>query len=39
MTICVVRNNTVTNVNTGKSRKWWDYELKEIAKEDPDAMY
>ncbi|CAG7629878.1 hypothetical protein PAESOLCIP111_03145 [Paenibacillus solanacearum] len=37
--IYVVRNNTISNVNLGSSRTWWDYELKELTQEYPDAGY
>ncbi|CAG7654949.1 hypothetical protein ACFQI7_33115 [Paenibacillus allorhizosphaerae] len=37
--IYVVRNNTISNVNQGMGRTWWDYELKEITREYPDAGY
>jgi hypothetical protein len=37
--IYVVRNNTISNVNNGINRIWWDYELKELTKDYPDAGY
>lgn len=39
MNIYVVRNNTISNVNNGINRIWWDYELKELTKDYPDAGY
>ncbi|WP_282942201.1 hypothetical protein [Paenibacillus sp. RC67] len=33
----VVDRNTVTNIMTGNTRTWWDYELKEITAEIPNA--
>ncbi|WP_052487137.1 hypothetical protein [Gordoniibacillus kamchatkensis] len=37
--IYVVRNNTVTIANNGTSRTWWDYELKEVTEQYPNAGY
>lgn len=39
LNIYVVRNNTISNVNNGFNRIWWDYELKEITKDYPDSGY
>ncbi|MFK7691662.1 hypothetical protein [Paenibacillus sp. HJGM_3] len=39
LNIYVVRNNTISNVNNGINRIWWDYELKELTKEYPEAGY
>lgn len=39
LNIYVVRYNTISNVNTGINRIWWDYELKELTKDYPDAGY
>jgi hypothetical protein len=39
LNIYVVRNNTISNVTTGINRIWWDYELKELTKEYPNAGY
>ncbi|NHN35651.1 hypothetical protein [Paenibacillus agricola] len=37
--VLVVQNNTITNLSTGQSRVWWDYELRALVKDDPIGGY